>query len=101
MYHVTANNNLIKWETEKAYLLKLPKSKYKFWLSKKLVRILPNGYQVRIDIPNNFKIKIFKNGEGRYNKYKVVSEKEVDAEGLLKYFGMDFNCEIIEDLKDD
>lgn len=101
MYQVIANSNLIKWETEKAYLLKLPKSQYKLWISKRFARVLPNEYQIKIRIPNNFKTKIFKNGEGRYNKYYIVSEKEIDAEELLKYFGMDFNCEIIEDLKDD
>ena len=56
---VTANSNLIQTKTEKAVLIKLPKSKLMFWHPAKCVRTNgKNGYLFKND---KDLLKIFKN----------------------------------------
>jgi hypothetical protein len=88
MYNVKANSNLIQWETCAAFLVKLPRTKYKFWISKKLAR--ETGHKLIMVIPDSFEIKIFNRS----------NEKILCADEFLEYFGFDFSQEIIDDLKD-
>ena len=99
MFNISANTNLILWETERAFLLKLPKTRFKFWISKKLVRVYEN--QIIFLIPDDFRVRVFKSGEGKWNNRKIVEEKILSRVEFLEYFGWDFNNEIIEDLRDD
>lgn len=41
-------DNLIEKWTEKAVLIKLPKKKYKFWVSRKLLKIYKNSYSLYV-----------------------------------------------------
>lgn len=101
MFNVSASSNLILWETERAYLLRLPKTKYKFWISKKLARTSADyGYKINMIIPSDFEVRIFKNGEGKYNKKEVIDERVISIEEFLKQFGLDLNNDILEDLID-
>lgn len=99
MFNISANTNLILWETERAFLLKLPKTKFKFWISKKLVRVYEN--QITFLIPDNFEVKVFKNGEGKWNSREIIEEKILNRIEFLEHFGWNFNNDIIEDLRDD
>ena|SRR5690554_1708755 len=99
MFNIFANTNLILWETERAFLLAFPKTKYRFWISKKLVRVYEN--KIAFIIPDDFSVRIFKNGQGKWNKRDVIDERVIDHVEFLKQFGMDLDNSIIEDLKDD
>ncbi|MBM6876122.1 hypothetical protein [Fusobacterium mortiferum] len=95
------NSNLILWETEKALLVKLPKTDYQFWITKKLVKFYgKSSYQVNMFVPEGFQVKIQKMGKGQYNKNTVIEEKILNYNEFIKYFGFDLNEEI-EDLKDE
>ena len=86
--HVIGNSNLIQYETGTSYLIKLPKSDYKVWISKKLVTLSgKGGYRMRIGYLPHFTFKIFKNGKGRYNSREIIDEREITAKQFAEYFG--------------
>ena len=82
---VKINKNNIKTETAKALLIKLIGSEEKFWVSKKLVRSL-NGSLISVSMKNDFEVKVFQNGNGKYNRYEVVSERTVSASSIAKIY---------------
>lgn len=87
---VIANSNLIQSNTEKAVLIKLPHSEYKFWHPSKCVRLSgKNGYRMSISYTDEFKFKCFKNGKGKYNRFDKIAEKELSAEEFEKYFNIE------------
>lgn len=89
------NSNLIQWETEKAYLIKLPKSDYQFWITKKLIkRYGKNSYQVNMFVPKGLQVKVQKMGKGQYNKKEIISEKTLQYEKFIEYFGFNLNEEL-------
>lgn len=86
--NVTANSNLIQAETEKAILIKLPKSEFVFWHPSKLVRTSgKNGYHMSIGYTDEFTFNTFKQGKGRYNKTEKIAEKQITVEEFEVYFG--------------
>lgn len=85
--NITANSNLIQVETNKAVLIKLPKSEFVFWHPSKLVRTSgKNGYHMSIGYTDDFTFNIFKQGKGRYNKTEKISEHQISVEELEAYF---------------
>lgn len=85
--NIKANSNLIQYETEKAFLIKLPKSKMKFWHPRKLVRFEgKNNYLMSIGITPDFDVRIFRNGEGRYNQQEVIEEENISGTELIERF---------------
>lgn len=85
--NIKANSNLIQHETEKAVLIKLPKSKMKFWHPKKLVRFEgKNDYLMSIGITDDFEVRLFRNGEGQYNRTDVLEEEEISGAELIERF---------------
>lgn len=97
MYSVTLNWNQIAWETYKAYLIKIPHTKYMIWFPKSLTQTTRNGKQLRIVIKDDFEYKIF-----RETKTKKIEEVVGHIE-LLEMFNYQFDIEVepIEDLLDD
>lgn len=84
---VTSNSNLIQANTEKAVLIKLPKSKLKFWHPAKCVKVHgKKGYLLSISYTDSFKFKCFRNGEGKYNFKDKIEEVELTAKEFEAYF---------------
>lgn len=81
MKAVVINWNQIEWETYKAYLLKIPKSKYKMWIPKYHTQPTHNGKQLRVLLHDNFKYKIFK--ENKVERKEFI----LDIDGVLEMFG--------------
>ena len=87
MWHNTKSfygGNQIETETTGSFLVKIPKSDYKFWISKKQTRW--TGTNVTFGINETWTYKIFKNGKGKYNKFDIVGEREVTGLELLEMF---------------
>ncbi|WP_064615498.1 hypothetical protein [Streptobacillus moniliformis] len=85
------NAQNIERETNSAVLIKIPNnseySGYKFWHPAKLVRSEGGrGYHMSLSFTKQFKFKLFKNGNGRYNKYDIISEIEVNSENIKIFF---------------
>lgn len=52
-------------------------SGYCFWHPSKLVRNGRNSYSASVSYTEDFKFRLLKYGNGNYNRFKVISEKEV------------------------
>lgn len=114
MWKVTElNSNCIKGETSSAYLIQIPKTEWRVWISKKLARLSGrNDYILSISYKDDMEFKIFKNGKGKYNKFDKVDEDILYCEDFIEMLGgvnelpkkkentLDDRFEIIEDLKD-
>lgn len=89
-HQVEGNSNLIQAQTEKAYLIKLPKSEFQFWHPKKLVRLQgKNDYHMTVSFGDEWRFKIFRNGKGKYNSFEKIEEKEIGPHTLISMFGGD------------
>ena len=100
--------HMIDYWGDKATLIKIPNSKFKFWISNKLVRqSFDNMNVIEIKVWESFKTVIF-----RSNKLGMhLEEKEITGYALAELFGVDVDAqskidklkpiEIIEDLRDD
>ena len=93
---VVANSNLIQHATDRAVLIKLPKSDFKFWHPSKCVRTSgKNNYRMTISYTDSFIFKCFKTGNGRYNFKDKIAEMELNAAEFEKYFN-EINGKIYE-----
>ena len=94
--NIEINLQNIETNTGKATLIKMPNNSdyagYKFWHPSKLVRYGSNSYARSIGYTDNFTFKLFKNGKGKYNKFDVVDEVEIDAEEFEEAFGCMEDC---------
>ncbi len=86
--NIEINIQNIETDTGKATLIKMPNTSdyagYKFWHPSKLVRYGSNSYARSIGYTDEFTFKLFKNGNGKHNKFDVIDEIEIDAEELLR-----------------
>lgn len=65
---------------------------YKFWHPSKLVKKGRNSYAVSLGYTDDFIFRLKKYGNGRYNKYDVIDEKEITGKEFEEAFGvMDSN----------
>lgn len=87
--HIVINKNLIKTETEKAVLIKMPHNSrydgYVFWLPSKLVKNDFHSKGKRIGYTDEFTFKLKKYGSGKHNN-EVISEKEIDVAAFEQAF---------------
>ena len=94
--NIEINLQNIETDTGKATLIKMPnKSKYagyKFWHPSKLVRYGSNSYARSIGYTDEFKFKLFKFGNGKYNKFDVIDKIEIDAEEFEEAFDCMSDC---------
>lgn len=81
---VMANKNQIVNQTCSAVLFKLPKSKFRFWHPIKCCK--DKGWQVELLYTSDWTFKIFRNGEGKYNRFEKIEEKEIDIEEFESYY---------------
>ena len=88
---IALNRNNICTETERAVLIQMPnKSKhngYKFWTSKKLLRKGRHSYEYFLSIKSDMEFELKKYGNGKWNRYQVISETKITAEQLAEAFG--------------
>ena len=85
--NIITNSNLIQHSTPKSVLIKLPKSKLQFWHPAKLCKQFgKKGYQLSIGITPDFKVRLFRTGEGRYNAHETIEERDISGEELIERF---------------
>ena len=94
--NIEINLQNIESDTGKATLIKMPNNSkyagYKFWHPSKLVRDGSNSYAKSIGYTDGFTFKLFKNGNGKYNKFDKIDEIEIDAKEFEEAFGCMEDC---------
>ncbi|MCI7527234.1 MAG: hypothetical protein MSA65_02830 [Mollicutes bacterium] len=94
--NIEINIQNIETDTGKATLIKMPnKSKYagyKFWHPSKLIGYGSNSYARSLGYTDEFKFKLFKNGNGKYNKFNVIDTIEIDVEEFEEAFDCMSDC---------
>lgn len=84
---IVANSNLIQAETDRAILIKLPKSELTFWHPAKCVRTDgKSGYRMTISYTDEFSFKAFRNGKGQYNSREKIEERTLTAAEFEAFF---------------
>lgn len=90
--NIQINIQNIETDTGKATLIKMPnKSKYaeyKFWYPSKLIRNGKHSYAKSLGYTNDFKFKLKKFGNGKYNQFDVIDEIEISVEEFEEAFGI-------------
>jgi endogenous inhibitor of DNA gyrase (YacG/DUF329 family) len=88
---VAINVQNICGETDRGICIQMPHSSnydgYKFWTSKKLMREGRHSYEYLLSINDEMKFTLQKNGNGKYNRFKVIASQEITAEALAEAFG--------------
>ena len=60
---------------------------FKFWHPAKLIRDAGDqGYAKAFSFTDSFKFKLFKNGQGKYNKREIIEQKEITAKDMIEAF---------------
>ena len=81
--YINFNYNRIIAESDRSVLITMPKtskySDYSFWHLKKLTRESGNSETFTISFNEDFVFHLKKYGEGKYNKYDVLNEIDIDA----------------------
>lgn len=87
---ININKQNIEAKTGRALLIKMPNNGnykgYKFWHPAKCVRDGRNSNALSISYNDSFTFKLFKNGNGKYNKFKKIDEIEIDVEEFEEEF---------------
>lgn len=94
--NIQINIQNIETETGSATLIKMPNNSryagYKFWHPSKLIRYGNNSYARSLGYNDSFTFKLKKYGNGKYNKFDVISEIEIDVEDFEEAFGCMESC---------
>ena len=87
---INVNKSSIVTETQNATVIKMPKkSLYKgfsFWHTNKLIGYGRNRNSIAIEYFEGFIFTLKKYGNGRYNKFKIMSEIEISSEEFEEAF---------------
>lgn len=82
---VKANSNLIQAETDRAVLIKLPKTELCFWHPSKLVKYSgKKGYKITISYTDGWKFIAKRTSQ---KTKAILEEREIPAEKFPSYFG--------------
>lgn len=94
--NIEINVQNIETDTGKSTLIKMPNKSnyagYKFWHPSKLVRYGSNSYARSIGYTDEFTFKLKKFGNGKYNKFDVIDEIEIDTEEFENAFRCMEDC---------
>lgn len=89
---ININTNLIKADTEKAVLIKMPhNSNYNgfcFWHSGKLVREGTSPHMMSLSYTEEFIFHLKKYGRGKYNRQEVLEQTDIGAEEFEEAFAV-------------
>ncbi len=89
---IEANSNLIQAQTDKAILIKLPKSDLTFWHPSKCVRTNgKKGYKLSISYTDSFEFKCFR--KGGVGGKETLEEKIYNGDEIRKAFGLNDESE--------
>lgn len=92
-YQIEIHGNNIEAGTGRADLIKMKSnsnySGYKFWHPAKLVRSKKGNYT--FSFTEDFTFKLFKNGNGKWNKYDKIDEVEIGFEEMINEWGLDLS----------
>jgi hypothetical protein len=84
---INCNSNLIQSQTDRATLIKLPKSELMFWHPTKLIRTAgKKSYLMTISFTEDFKFKCFRNGKGKTTSFTKIEEVEYTAKQIQEIF---------------
>jgi len=83
------NANLIQHDTDRALLIKLPKSRHQFWHPKACVRMVRGSgdSMMSVGIADDMKITTFVPGAGKHNRRERYDERTYTAEEFIKQMG--------------
>lgn len=100
---ILINSNNIETTNGNSTLIKMPNnseySGYKFWHPSKLIRSKGKGnWSFSLSYTNEFEFKIFKNGNGKYNKFEKIDQLTISSKDIEYYFEK-MNTKISDDLK--
>lgn len=94
--NIEINKQNIETDTGKSTLIKMPNKSeyagYKFWYPSKLVRYGSNSYAMSLGYTDEFTFKLKKYGKGKYNKFDVIDEIEIDVEEFEEAFDCMRDC---------
>lgn len=76
--YINFQDSQVKYQTEKAVLLKVPRSSYKVWIPKSLV--YRDSWFYKVLLPDNMAFTLMMGSR------QAPIKKEVDAYGLREYF---------------
>lgn len=84
---IEANSNLVQIKTDKAVLIKLPKSDLTFWHPAKCIRTSgKNGYKFSISYTDSFEFKCFR--KGGVGGKQILEEVIYKGDEIKKAFGI-------------
>lgn len=90
--NININRQNIKTETSKSVLIQMPHNSnydgYSFWYPAKLVRNGKNSNAISVAYNDEFVFRLKKYGNGKYNKFDVIDEEEIDVEEFEEAFGV-------------
>ena len=82
-HSIQINKQNIKAETDSGVLIKMPHNSdydgYVFWHPAKLVRNGKHSYAISISYTDEFVFRLKKYGNGKYNKFDIIDEQEIDV----------------------
>lgn len=79
---------MIQHETIKAILVKLPKTDWQVWLSKKFIRPGTHSANLSISVNEEYSFEIFRSGKGRYNSTQKLDSKQITGKELSEKCGV-------------
>jgi len=90
--NININKQNIEHQTDRAVLIKMPNNSsyagFKFWHPSKLVRKGRNKGSISIGYNDGFSFKLFKNGNGKYNKKEIIDSAEINAKEFEEELGI-------------
>ena len=90
--NININKQNVEHQTGRAVLINMPNnssySGFKFWHPNKLVRQGRNKGSISIGYHDGFNFKLFKNGNGKYNKKEIIDSIEIDATEFEEELGV-------------
>lgn len=90
--NIDINDNLVESQTERGIRIAMPHSSefdgYSLWLPSKVVREGRNRASISIGINTDFRYSIKKYGNGKWNRFSVISENDISGDDVLEAFSV-------------
>lgn len=83
------NENQIKQKTNQSILIKLPKTDWLVWISKRCVQSGTHYANMRVGVVEDGQYEIFRNGKGKHSRFQKIASKTVTGTELAKMCGVE------------